>query len=62
MVTTSQHSHPVMLGPILVHQTMTFRPFHYFASTLIRLNPLLTNLKCFGTDGEPELIKAFHST
>ena len=60
MVRTSQHSHPVMLGPILVHQTKTFRPFHYFASTLIRLNPLLTNLKCFGTDGEPELIKAFH--
>ena len=59
-VETRQHHHPVVLGPILVHQTKTFRPFHYFASTLIRLNPKLMNLKCFGTDGEPELIKAFN--
>lgn len=48
-----------MMGPILIHQTKTFRPFHYFASTLVRLNPKLIGLKSFGTDGEPELIKAF---
>ena len=59
-VETRQHNHPIMLGPILVHQTKTFQPFHYFASTLIRLNQKLMNLKCFGTDGEPELIKAFN--
>ena len=40
-------------------QTKMFRPFHYLASTLVRLNPRLVNLKLFGTDGEPELIKAF---
>ena len=43
----------------LVQQTKTLRPFHYFASTLIRLNPKLSGLKAYGTDGEPELIKAF---
>lgn len=43
-------------GPVLVHQTKKFQPFHYFASILIRLNP---KMKAFGTDGEPELIKAF---
>ena len=48
-----------MLGPVLVHLTKKFRPFHYFASTLIQLNPKLVNIKAFGTDGEPELIKAF---
>ena len=58
-VETKQNSHPILLGPILVHQTKTFRPFHYFASTLIRLNPKLINIRSFGTDGEPELIKAF---
>ena len=59
LVETSRGSNPILLGPILIHQTKTFRPFHYFASTLIRLNPVLANLKAYGTDGEPELIKAF---
>ena len=59
LVKTSGGNHPVTLGPTLIHQTKTFQPFHYFASTLIRLNPNLVNLKAFGTDGEPELIKAF---
>ena len=59
LVETNRHFHPIMLGPILVHQTKTFRPFHYFASTLVRLNPQLANLKSFGTGGEPELIEAF---
>ncbi len=49
----------MILGPILVHQTKLFRPFHYFASTLVRLRPSLTNIKCYGTDGESELIKGF---
>jgi len=53
-------NHPLLLGPVLIHQTKTFHAFYYFASTLIRLNPLLKNIKAFGTDGEPELIKAFH--
>ena len=60
LVETARGQHPIVLGPILIHQTKTFRPFHYFASTLISLNPALTKLKAFGTDGEPELIKAFH--
>ena len=60
LVETERGQHPIVLGPILIHQTKTFRPFHYFASTIISLNPELTKLKAFGTDGEPELIKAFH--
>ena len=59
LVTTKNGNHPILLGPILIHRTKTFRPFHYLASTLVRLNPRLINLKSFGTDGEPELIKAF---
>ena len=60
LVETERGQHPIVLGPILIHQTKMFRPFHYFASTKISLNPELTKLKAFGTDGEPELIKAFH--
>ncbi len=59
LVETTKGNNPILLGPILVHQTKTFRPFHYFGSTLIRLNPRLVNLRAYGTDGEPELIKAF---
>lgn len=60
LVETDKGHHPIVLGPVLIHKTKTFRPFHYFGSTLIRLNPRLINLKAFGTDGEPELIKAFN--
>ena len=60
LVTTKTGSNPILLGPVIIHQTKTLRPFHYFASTLLRLNPHLMKLKAFGTDGEPELIKAFN--
>ena len=52
-------SNPLLLGPIFVHQTKTFHSFHYFASTLVRLNPNLHQIRAFGTDGECELFKAF---
>ena len=39
LVETERGQHPIVLGPVLIHQTKTFQPFHYFASTLIRLNP-----------------------
>ena len=60
MIENLQGSHPIQLGPILVHHTKTLRPFHYFASTLISCKPTLVNLRSFDTDGEPELGKAFH--
>ena len=59
-VETSYGNNPILLGPILIHQTKTFRPFHYLASTLVRLNCQVQNLRAFGSDGEPELIKAFN--
>ena len=52
LVKTKNGNHPIMLGPVLIHQTKKFQPFHYFASTLIWLNPKLVSLKAF--------IKAFH--
>ena len=35
LVETTSGSNPVLLGPIFIHKTKMFRPFHYFASTLI---------------------------
>lgn len=59
LLKTDSGPNPIMLGPVLVQQTKQLRPFHYFASTLTRLCPNLVNIKAFGSDGEPELIKAF---
>ena len=58
-VKTEKGNHPIVLGPVVIHQTKTFRPFHCFASTLIRLSPKLIHLQAFGTDGESELINDF---
>ena len=52
--TTRNKNHSILLGPVLIHQTKTLCPFHYFALTLISLNLKLTGLKAYGTDGEPE--------
>ena len=41
LVETTAGHHLIMLGPVLIHQTKEFLPFHYFASTLTRLNPNL---------------------
>ena len=59
LVKNRQGCHPIISGPILIYRTKEFEPFHYFASTLVRLNPNIMNLKSFGTDGESQLIKAF---
>jgi hypothetical protein len=61
LVNNKNGKHPIICGPILIHRTKTFEPFYYFATTLIGLNPNLVNLKSFGTDGELQLIKAFHT-
>ena len=52
------HQPPVLLGPILIHQTKTFHAFHFLFSSLLGLKPDLIKLCAFGTDGEQELIKA----
>ena len=59
MIENDKGTHPLHAVPILVHHTKTLKPFHYFSSTLISYNPSLVNLRAFGTDGEPELAKAF---
>ena len=50
LVETRVGNNPI-LGPLLIYQTKTLRPFHNFASTMIRLNPcmgvLLSVTFCF---------------
>ena len=49
---------PVMIGPIFVHMRKDFATYHFFASSLISLNPDIASLKAFGTDGEAALENA----
>ena len=51
-------NHPIMVGPMLVHQRMQFATFNYFASTLIGNNKQLRNVLAFGTDGDKNLTEA----
>ena len=51
--------HPVVIGPMLVHQRMQFATFNYFASTLIGSSKQLRFLQAFGTDGDENLVDAF---
>ena len=50
---------PVLLGPLLVHRRKDFGTYHFFASSLVSLEPSLVDLRSFGTDGEEALFKAF---
>ena len=52
--------HPVLLGPLLIHQNRKFGIYHYFASQLLKMKPGLKSLRSFGTDGEEALFEAFH--
>ena len=49
---------PLMLGPILVHQSVDFSALNYFASTLIGCRRELCQLLAFGTDGDKALVEA----
>ena len=50
--------HPVLLGPLLVHQKVDFPSFNYFASTLIGLRRELKHVLAFGSDGDKALVEA----
>ena len=50
---------PIYLGLLLVHQSLKFSNYHYFASQVMGLRPSLKNTKAIGTDGEGPLYKAF---
>ena len=51
-------NHPIMIGPMLVHQRMQSATFNYFASTLIGSNKQIRNVLAFGTDGDKYLTEA----
>ena len=61
MLTNSAGSHPVMTGPIFIHQRKHFNSYYFFASSLLGLKASLSSLCSFGTDGEKALFSAFQT-
>jgi len=50
---------PVMLGPMMVHRRKLLTSYHFFALSLVSLNPSVALLRSLGTDGEECLYNAF---
>ena len=48
-----------MIGPVLVHYKKTFASYLSFASSLLGMRRELSNIQCFGIDGEIALSDAF---
>lgn len=61
MLTNLDGNHPVMTGPMFVHQRKQFNSYYFFASSLLGLKPFLSGLCAFGTDGEKALYSAFQT-
>ena len=49
---------PVFLGPAFVHMERRSEDYHTFFSGLLKIEPRMTSLKAYGTDGEKPLINA----
>ena len=71
-VTTYQHPmleyrhhrrghHPVMFGPMFIHQRKSFCTYNFFCLQLVGLKPNLRDIQCFGTDGEKALEEALQT-
>ena len=52
----------IEMGPAMVHYRKQFSTYHYMASSLVSLRPGITDLKCYGVDGEEALCSAFSKT
>ena len=50
---------PVMIGPVLFHMRKLESSYKLLASTMVNMNPNLSGLLSFGTDGELNIGKAF---
>ena len=58
--TRNEGKHPTLIGPVLISEKKTEEIYSTFCSTLKSLEPGLSNLMAFGTDGEKALENAFN--
>ena len=53
---------PTFFGPIFVHTEKNYESYHYFFSTLVKLESRITDLVAVGTDGETAIVQALKAT
>ena len=61
MLLTKKNTHPVFIGPALIHQRRLFDSYFSLPSNMIKYNPNLQGLLVYGSDGEQNLSDAFDS-
>lgn len=49
---------PVLLGPAFIHVERRYLDYQSFYTTLLKLEPRVSNLQAYGTDGEAALVDA----
>ena len=59
LLKTKNNCHPVMIGPIMLHQQRLYESYYALASSVVQLSPKLKNILCYETDEEKNLYKAF---
>ena len=62
LVAKTTNQHPVMIGPFIIHSSKTFESYFSLTSSMVRLQPLLQNLKVFGTVGEVNLYRSIQTS
>ena len=56
---TKDGHHPVLLGPVLIHQRKLYQSYYELPAKMIKYNRNLQKILAFGTDGEKALSDAF---
>ena len=56
---TKEESHPVCIGPVMIHNKKEASSYHELSSTMIKLKPEIRKTLVYGTDGEKSLWDGF---
>lgn len=61
LLKTKEGNHPVMPGPVLIHQRKLFSSYYLLPSTMVKLNKNCKNVLVIGSDDEQNLYEPFKS-
>ena len=59
LLRTKEESHPVRIGPVMIHNKKEASSYHELSSTMIKLKPEIRKTLVYGTDGEKALWDGF---
>ena len=59
LLRTKEGSHPVRIGPVMIHNKKEASSYHELSATMIKLKPEIRKTLVYGTDGEKALWDGF---